>query len=204
LGKSHFNSQIVPVDATEQVGRVWLPWQMCIGGQITGAAETLDTHGAGDAVTVASINSSGFTGMAVAADNDAFPFMWVFPNDIQLDGTLDWNIYVWCHLAAAAETGDAAAWTVQYKAFNGTTDTLAAFTTTLGVTAGTLTWVADHGITRSTAIACDVSAMTTLASTDNGVLLNVVCTDIDNAGAGFATNEQNFLGVEIEYGRRFV
>lgn len=171
--------------------------------QLTSAAQTFDHFGVGAPITTTELGTaSGLTGFAVAADGDSFILPWLIPSDCSLDGGRhDIWIYPWCHIASAAVSGDGADWTVAYTAHDGSTAAVDPATTT-GVTAGELTWAADEALTRaSLGIKLDLSAATTIVDgTTKMLALEIICSDIDGAGsAGFATNEQTLIGVEIVY-----
>lgn len=172
--------------------------------QAISTADYLQLFGTTPAITSGEFGTSSFNpGYDIAADGDGVAYIWRIPQDCELDGqNYKIEIYPICILAATVTAGDSANWTATYKSLDSdSTSTLVIPIDTDGIADGTLTAVTASAWHRAaTPITLTLSTATTIVEgTTEALALNIVCDDINNGGAGFATNEQHLLGFDIVY-----
>lgn len=172
----------------------FISWQECL--QAVATAELIQLE-AGAVTTGGEFGTSGFNGgYLMAVDADAVQFLWNIPADCELNGQLyDVWIYPWISIAAGATALDDGVCTLEYKAMNGTTDTLIDPAVVLGVTDGALIAGAASTLSRATTgIKLDLSEATSITSATKMLLCKVGFTLTD-----FAANEMGVMGFEIVY-----
>ena len=179
----------------------WIPWQSFVGE--TDGTSALESLGAGNPASTGTLNSSGVTGLGLGADSDTFPVIFPFPNNLRRNRKMEF--YLWLFWNSSSATGDAIDMDLQYdilRPSHATLGVLSAAAATTGVTDptdGTIVWVADNVITRTTSVFKFNSTTAGLREADKGLILEFIVTDLDSGESGPSANEVSLLGCEVIY-----
>lgn len=179
-------------EATAKLEEYWLPYQLFLHSQTSGAATTLVGGGVGAPVTAGELVSTGAGGIFLDAATDELGIILPIPYDMDVTAACSFEVPM--HFAAVTATGDTLTLGLKYRQLTANTTALAIGNTAASPDFGARAWAVDDAVHVATGATIAANTFT------NGryVTFLITVTTFTN----FSASEVSFLGMKWIYTKR--